>query len=85
MKKTITYLLLLISLISILNFSACSKDVNETESVTDNSPVVYITETGTKYHKKSCSYLSKSKIETTLEKAQKDGYTRCSRCKPPKE
>jgi methylphosphotriester-DNA--protein-cysteine methyltransferase len=45
--------------------------------------VVYVTKTGTKYHKGSCSSLSKSKIETSLGSAVSRGYAPCSRCKPP--
>ena len=42
---------------------------------------VYITSTGTKYHRSSCSYL-KSKISITKNNAIKQGYTPCSRCNP---
>lgn len=43
---------------------------------------VYVTNTGKKYHKSSCSYLSKSKISISLEDAKSSGYTPCKRCKP---
>lgn len=46
------------------------------------SDVVYVTNTGTKYHKSTCRYLSKSKIKTTRGQAEKDGYTACKVCKP---
>lgn len=46
------------------------------------SYTVYITESGTKYHLGSCSYLSKSKIAIDKSKAISQGYTACSRCKP---
>lgn len=46
--------------------------------------VVYITKTGTKYHRASCSYLKKSKIKITLKKAKQQGLTRCGKCNPPK-
>ena len=45
-----------------------------------NSAIVYVTNTGNKYHKSSCSYLKKSKIQTTLSEAQNQGYTPCSKC-----
>lgn len=51
-------------------------------SATENSEVVYITNTGECYHKGTCSYL-KSKIETTKAKAQSMGLRACSRCRPP--
>ncbi len=44
---------------------------------------VYITETGAKYHRSGCRYLSKSKIETTLSKATAKGYEPCKVCNPP--
>jgi len=46
------------------------------------SQTVYTTRTGEKYHADGCQYLSKSKIETTLDQAKKNGYTACSVCKP---
>lgn len=48
------------------------------------STTVYITATGSKYHSKGCQYLSKSCYDITLEEAIDRGYTRCSRCSPPK-
>lgn len=45
--------------------------------------IVYITDTGTKYHRGSCRHLKKSKIETTLEKAKSNGYEPCGTCNPP--
>lgn len=58
-----------------------------TTSISSNSnskkeKIVYITNTGTKYHKSSCSYLKQSKISISLSKAIKRGYTPCSRCNP---
>lgn len=46
--------------------------------------IVYITETGEKYHRSNCNYLFKSKISIDLEEAKYEGYTPCSKCKPPK-
>ncbi|MBX2969856.1 MAG: hypothetical protein KF803_10840 [Cyclobacteriaceae bacterium] len=43
---------------------------------------VYITNTGEKYHKQTCKYLSKSSISIELTKAKENGYTACSVCKP---
>ena len=43
---------------------------------------VYVTKTG-KYHLGSCSYLRQSKIPISLAGAVDQGYTACSRCKPP--
>ncbi len=56
----------------------------ESQIVNDDiSVVVYITKTGKKYHLDWCRYLSKSKIETTLENAMNSGYTPCSKCGQP--
>ena len=43
---------------------------------------VYVTKSGSKYHKGHCSYLRKSKIAMSLEDAVRR-YTPCSRCRPP--
>jgi energy-coupling factor transporter transmembrane protein EcfT len=49
----------------------------------DNSTVVYVTSTGTKYHLDGCSSLQESKMEIVLSDAKKQGYSPCSRCHPP--
>ena len=43
---------------------------------------VYVTKTGSKYHRASCSSLSKSKIEMPLAQAAAL-YGACKNCKPP--
>jgi hypothetical protein len=43
---------------------------------------VYLTRTGTKYHRAGCRYLSKSMIPTPLGDAKRS-YSPCSVCKPP--
>ncbi|MEJ8802129.1 hypothetical protein [Pontibacter sp. H249] len=43
---------------------------------------VYKTKTGAKYHVQTCRYL-KSSFETTVAKAQAEGLTACSVCRPP--
>lgn len=62
-----------------LGATSCGKD-----SPTSPDTTVYITATGSKYHRGSCSYLSQSKITITLGEAKSRGYTPCSRCDPPK-
>lgn len=44
--------------------------------------IVYITDTGSKYHSYGCGYL-RSCNSITLEEAVKNGYEPCSRCNPP--
>lgn len=51
--------------------------------VDNGDTIVYITETGGRYHSAGCSSLRKSKYSITLEEAISHGYTRCQRCNPP--
>ena len=44
---------------------------------------VYVTHSGKKYHRESCSYLKKSKIAVAL-KAARLSHLPCSRCAPPR-
>jgi len=48
-----------------------------------SAQTVYITKSGTKYHKSDCRYLSQSKIAVDLKEAVDRGYTPCSVCRPP--
>jgi len=45
---------------------------------------VYITKSGSKYHRTGCRYLSKSMIPISLKDAKERGYTPCKVCKPPR-
>jgi len=44
---------------------------------------VYVTNTGSKYHRAGCQYLRRSEIPMTLGQAEARGYSPCSRCGPP--
>jgi micrococcal nuclease len=44
---------------------------------------VYITNTGKKYHRANCEWLSKSKIPMELKEAKAKGYEPCKVCDPP--
>jgi hypothetical protein len=46
------------------------------------SQTVYVTRTGSKYHRADCSYLRKSAIPMKLSEAA-SSYSPCSRCNPP--
>lgn len=59
----------------------CSYCEYDADVETSNETIVYITNTGSKYHRASCSYL-KSKNAITKEKAISQGYSPCSRCNP---
>lgn len=52
------------------------------ENVETIEIIVYITESGDKYHSDGCQYIRKSKIPISLEEAKDKGYTPCKRCKP---
>lgn len=52
----------------------------KTTTSTTSSQTVYITNSGSKYHRAGCRYLSKSCMAIDLEKAKKQGYTPCSKC-----
>ena len=67
-----------ISAVSVSSQSTSSPTpTNSTQGYT-----VYITYTGKKYHKSSCSYLNQSKTAININSAKSQGYTPCSRCKP---
>ena len=47
----------------------------------DSSPIVYITPSGTKYHKKNCKHIDKNKaISISANQAKDKNYTPCSSC-----
>lgn len=49
----------------------------------DAAVTVYVTNTGSKYHRDGCRYLSKSQISIALSSAKSQGYSPCSVCNPP--
>jgi hypothetical protein len=53
------------------------------DSISENV-LVYITDTGEKYHRNSCYYLRKSKKEISLPEAVRLGYEPCKVCEPPR-
>jgi RNA polymerase subunit RPABC4/transcription elongation factor Spt4 len=46
------------------------------------SQTVYVTNSGSKFHKGSCRYLNKSAMSVDLSDALNHGYTACKVCKP---
>lgn len=61
-----------------------AQEFEETTMVTETpiETIVWITNTGTKYHRENCDSLSNSKIETTLEEAIAKGLEPCKKCNP---
>lgn len=62
--------------------NANTSDSNKDIATSSKSNVVYITDSGNKYHKSGCSYLKNNKTKTTVEKAKNAGYEPCKICKP---
>lgn len=56
----------------------------EPEPILEYDPIVYITNTGGKYHNAGCRYLKDSSIAIRLSEAKRRGYTACSVCSPPR-
>jgi micrococcal nuclease len=51
------------------------------EVLMDRGDVVFVTNTGSKYHLDGCRYLKKSKLPMALSEAKGRGYTPCSVCR----
>lgn len=62
------------------NASLPAPQKQSTSTSSDAATTVYITESGSKYHKANCQYLSKSKKSIDLSKAKAQGYEPCSKC-----
>lgn len=77
-------LVVLVSGLMLFEIQAQAQTISKTQTTEKKQLVkdtkVYVTKTGVKYHKSTCSYLRKSKIEKTLSTAKAAGYTACSRC-----
>lgn len=65
------------------NVDGNSGYTNEASRRPGEDITVYVTNSGTKYHRNGCQYLSQSKIAKTLIQAKAEGYTPCSVCNPP--
>lgn len=78
--KRILFLLLL----AVLPVAMPLASVHSIASVQPTEVTVYVTKTGTKYHRSGCQYLSKSRIAMDLSEAKASGYGPCSRCSPPR-
>jgi len=73
MKRVIATALIL----TLIAFSLFAQDSGEFDEI-----IVYITNTGAKYHRETCNSLRRSKIPVTLEQAIERGYEPCRNCKP---
>lgn len=52
-------------------------------AINSSKDVVYITETGKKYHRQDCRTLKEDKIPIPLNQAKQKGYLPCKVCNPP--
>lgn len=79
--KRILFLLLITISFTVPNFATTLKytSIPVENTVTET---VYVTKTGSKYHRDSCHYLKKTKIKTSKSRAKHAGYTACKVCKP---
>lgn len=59
---------------------ATSTSSSSTSSSDTQGQTVYVTRTGSKYHRAGCQYLRQSQIAISLSNAKAQGYTACSRC-----
>ncbi|MGI5849246.1 MAG: hypothetical protein ACOX8Q_04125 [Christensenellales bacterium] len=90
MKKLVIFVFSILVL-----FASCTPDIMSTggvvvrgtaEKPTDitecypEEEIVYVTKSGTKYHKEGCTYLSSSKIPMSLDQAVEQGNEPCSKC-----
>lgn len=64
------------------NESWSKKRKPEPREQNKDGDMVYITKTGTKYHRATCHYLRKGAFPITRQKAIDQGYTPCKVCKP---
>ena len=83
MKRALWFLTLLV-LVLFLFASVSAVASPNADPLVSGDTIVYVTRTGSKYHRDGCSSLSKSKIEITLKEAVEEGYEPCKRCKPPR-
>lgn len=78
LRKTIALTLAVLT----IGMPAFRLDAANHSRVMPKTDTVYITETGTKYHRENCKFLAKSKIAIERADAIKKGYKACTVCKP---
>lgn len=66
--------------IALVSALLCISMIAPVHVMAAGNDVVYITDTGKKYHAANCSSLRKSKHAITLANAKASGYTPCSKC-----
>lgn len=66
--------------IALVSALLCISMIAPVHVMAAGNDVVYITDTGKKYHAANCSSLRKSKHAITLANAKASGYTPCAKC-----
>ena len=93
----VRYIPLLLAVFALVVFSGCRTEEKKADDEAtrledagkpepenpDAAIIVYITESGEKYHRADCPHLGSSKKEITLKEAKERGYTPCKACNPP--
>lgn len=85
MKHTKLFLALLFLLITALPITSAmpsAKFAALVSATQKKERIVYVTNTGEKYHRDGCRHLRKSKIAIKLSEAKAQGYTPCKVCRP---
>lgn len=60
-----------------------TQETSTSDEEAQTETIVYITETGSKYHRSNCRHLADSKSEISLSDAVAQGYEPCGTCNPP--
>ena len=80
-KKAIILLLIIVTIAAVIGIMCYNKGFKDNQPIAkDRTPIVYVTKSGTKYHKRNCDYISNTAISISTRQAQQQGYTPCSRC-----
>lgn len=58
----------------------CKLTVKKKSTTRKSTTYVYVTDTGSKYHRAGCRHLKRSKHKVSLSSAKSTGYTACSVC-----
>ena len=80
MLRRFLYALVLVAALCIPQAQAVPRAALDTAATQTKDCVVYVTRTGARYHKPTCSSLRRSRIPMTRSEAVARGYTPCKRC-----
>lgn len=81
-KPFLALFFLLITSLPIASATPPAKFADPVAATQKKERIVYVTNTGERYHRGSCRHLRKSKIEMKKGEAIKHGYAPCKVCRP---